>query len=34
VTEKLPFLFLFIMMAKFISLNKSVGGKGIEFMWG
>jgi SNF family Na+-dependent transporter len=27
-------VFLFILMAKFISLDKSVEGKGIAFMWG
>jgi SNF family Na+-dependent transporter len=34
ITEKVPFLFLFILMAKFTTLNKKENGKGIEFMWG
>lgn len=34
VTEKLPFLLVFILLAKFVSVNSSVDGKGIQFYLG
>ena len=34
ITEKLPFLFVFILMGKFISLNNSEDGKGIQYYFG
>jgi SNF family Na+-dependent transporter len=34
ITEKIPYLFLFVLIAKFVGVNKSEGGKGIQFMWG
>ena len=30
----MPFIFLFILIAKFVAVNKNADGKGIEFMWG
>jgi hypothetical protein len=32
-TCTLPFIFLFVCMAGFISLNNKVGGKGLSFYW-
>lgn len=34
ITEKVPYIFLFILMSKFIAIDKSVEGQGIDFMWG
>ena len=34
ITEKIPYIFLFVLIAKFVGINNTQGGKGIQFMWG
>ena len=34
ITTWMPFIFLFILIAKFVAVNKNADGKGIDFMWG